>query len=72
MTVVVHELSQLSHDGWGGMRIIGRLLDAGASVYLSEYNILADPKELFASVKVAGPCMAMMLMRHAEDHKNSD
>lgn len=68
-TVIVHELSQLSHDGWGGMFIIGELLKAGAYVQLVEYNMLVDPAEPFNTAKIAAPCMAMTMLRDAEDRK---
>ncbi|MGU3653608.1 hypothetical protein [Mycolicibacterium sp. A43C] len=70
MTVVVHELSQLSHDGMGGYAMLDKLLKAGANVYLAEYNMHVGADEPMGFVKLAGPCMSMMILRDAEDRKN--
>lgn len=70
MNIVVRELSMLSHDGWGGMTIIGKLLDAGACVHLAEYDMRLDPADRFSRIKASGPCMSTMILREAEDRRN--
>lgn len=68
---VVHvpQLSMLSHDGLGGLTVIDKLLKAGAHVVLEEYATTIYPDDPWASIKVAGPCMAMMVLRYNEDQK---
>lgn len=67
----MRELSMLSHDKWGGMTILKTLLDAGADVYLEEYNLPVEASDPYNYVKLSGPCMGMMLMRDAEDRKRA-
>lgn len=57
----------LSHDGWGGMRIALNLLDSGANLVLEEYGMTIEHDDRWKSVKLYGPCMAILVLREAEE-----
>lgn len=70
-TIMIPQLSMLSHDNFGGMRIALDLLDKGATLVLEEYDMTLEPDDRWRAIKLSGPCMAMMVMRDAEERKRS-
>lgn len=69
MTINIPQLSMLTHDGWGGIRIAGDLLEAGATLVLEEYAITIEPDDPHRNIKLYGPCVSMMLLRDAEERR---
>lgn len=47
------------------------MLRREAAVVLDKYDSTIDPHDKWANIKLAGPWLAMMVMRYAEDKKKS-